>query len=229
MAANRAGASERIPSAGARGGDSPSALVDASLQRSADSMLRCRAAVLDAAVAGAEAIIRALHRGNKICFAGNGGSAADAQHLASEFVGRFKSDRRPLPAMALTVDTSILTSIANDFGFENVFARQIEALLVEGDILVALSTSGNSPNVAAAAAAARRRGATVIALTGRTGGRLAAAADIAIKVPDDETARVQECHEAIGHAICTAVDAAFAVARSLKPGGTAPAVRRSKR
>jgi D-sedoheptulose 7-phosphate isomerase len=157
-------------------------------------------------VEAASAIEKCLRAGGKILLFGNGGSAADAQHIAAEFVGRFARERAPLPALALTTDTSALTAIGNDYGFEQVFARQVRALGRPGDVAVAISTSGRSPNVLAGVGAARERGMTVIGLAGRGGGALAEAADICITVPSDDTARIQECHLTIEHAMCEAVE-----------------------
>ena len=159
---------------------------------------------------GAETLVEALRNGGKILAFGNGGSAADAQHLAAELVGRFRRPRHGLPALALTTDSSALTSIGNDFGFDQVFARQLEALGSSGDVALAISTSGGSPNVLAGVEAARRLGLTIIGLTGGNGGKLARTADLAIIAPSDVTARIQECHAAVVHALCEAVDAAFA-------------------
>jgi phosphoheptose isomerase len=162
---------------------------------------------LPAITRGAAMIITALHGGGKILLCGNGGSAADAQHIAAELVGRFERARRPYPALALTTDTSALTAIGNDFGFDDIFARQVEALAAPGDVLVALSASGTSTNVLAAAKEARGRDARVIALTGAGGQRLAACCDLAIMVPSTRTARIQEAHITIGHIWCELVDA----------------------
>jgi D-sedoheptulose 7-phosphate isomerase len=148
----------------------------------------------------------ALKKGNKLLFCGNGGSAADCQHLAAEFVGRFRKERKGLPAVALTTDTSILTAVGNDYGFERIFSRQVEALGVEGDVLFAFSTSGDSPNVLLAAEAARKKGLRVVALTGGNGGKLKAAGEICLNVPASATARVQEGHMLIGHIICALLD-----------------------
>lgn len=156
----------------------------------------------------AERVIAALQAGNRVMFCGNGGSAADAQHLAAELVGRYLRDRRPLPALALTVDTSALTAIANDYGYEEVFARQLAGLGRAGDVLVALTTSGNSPNVLRAAAVARTMGIVVIGMTGAGGGALAQACDLCIRVPADRADRVQELHIAIGHILCGLIEAA---------------------
>jgi D-sedoheptulose 7-phosphate isomerase len=147
-----------------------------------------------------------LRAGGKLLFFGNGGSAADAQHLAAEFVNRFLRDRRALAAVALTTDSSALTSIGNDLGFDQVFARQIEALARPGDLVVALSTSGTSANVLRGVEAARRLGCATVGLTGGSGGRLAKAVDEAFVVPSSETPRIQETHITLGHALCAVVD-----------------------
>jgi len=164
-----------------------------------------------AAIARAARVMRdAVLAGKKVLLCGNGGSAADAQHIAAELVGRFVIDRRPLPAIALTTDTSALTAIANDYGYEHVFSRQVEALGAEGDVLVAITTSGTSKNVVAAAAAARARGMKVIGLTGARGCAFVASCDAGVAVPSTVTARIQECHITIGHLLCEAIDEAFA-------------------
>ena len=162
---------------------------------------------LQTVAAAALAIIGALSARRKVLLFGNGGSAADAQHLAAELVGRFEMERRPLPALALTVDPSVVTAISNDYGYEHVFARQIEALGQVGDIAFAISTSGRSRNVEAALAAAKARGMVTIALTGGAG-RLGGEADIHLAVPDQRAARVQEVHRTILHAICSIIDRA---------------------
>ena len=140
--------------------------------------------------------------GGKLVLFGNGGSAADAQHVAAEFVGRFNLERKGFPAIALTVDTSILTSIANDYGFEQVFSRQVQALVCEKDIVIAISTSGNSPNVLRGIEEAKRRGAKVIGFTGKTGGKMAKLSDILMNVNSADTWHVQEAHIVILHTIC---------------------------
>ena len=137
--------------------------------------------------------------GGKILFCGNGGSAADAQHLAAELVVKLQNDRRPLPALALTTDTSVLTAAGNDYGFRDIFARQVLALGAKNDALVGISTSGKSENVLAALAAAKRQGMCTIGLLGKDGGTIAQQADHAIVVPEDDTQRIQECHILIGH------------------------------
>jgi D-sedoheptulose 7-phosphate isomerase len=157
----------------------------------------------------AETITAALLEGQKILICGNGGSAADAQHFAAEMVGRFQRERAALPAIALTCDTSILTAVPNDYGFEEVFARQVRGLGQTGDILVGISTSGQSLNVIRAMEAAQERGMQVIALTGNDGGHMATLAreeDVEIRVPSDSTARVQEVHILVVHCLCDLVD-----------------------
>jgi D-sedoheptulose 7-phosphate isomerase len=157
----------------------------------------------------AEMILETIAGGNKILICGNGGSAADAQHIAAEFVGRFETERKALPAIALTTDTSALTALANDYGFERIFARQVEALGRSGDLLIALSTSGNSPNVNAAVMSARQIGCKTIGLTGSGGKKLASLCEACILVPATRTARIQEAHITIGHIWCEIVDAKF--------------------
>ena len=154
-----------------------------------------------------ELSITALRAGNKLMFAGNGGSAADAQHWAGELVSRFYYDRPGLAAIALTTDSSILTAIGNDYGYDYTFARQIEALGREGDVFVAISTSGNSPNILRAADAAHKRGVRVIGFTGESGGKLGAVCDICFRIPSTETPRIQEGHEFVGHLLCALIEA----------------------
>lgn len=154
----------------------------------------------------AATLAEAARKRQTIIFCGNGGSAADSQHLAAELVGRYLKDRAPLAAIALTTDTSALTAIANDHGYPEVFARQLRGLGRPGDVLVALSTSGNSENVLRAVAAARELGIATIGMTGRAGGKLRAACDLAICVPADETNHIQEMHIAIGHYLCGFVE-----------------------
>lgn len=148
-----------------------------------------------------------LRRGRTIFFCGNGGSAAEAQHFAAELVGRFVRERRALPAVALTTDTSILTSVGNDYGFERIYARQIEALGRRGDLLVALTTSGRSPNILAAVRAARARGLRVAGMTGGRGASFARKCDVCLVVKSRETPRIQEVHLAVGHLCCELAEA----------------------
>ncbi|MFH1258036.1 MAG: D-sedoheptulose 7-phosphate isomerase [Candidatus Micrarchaeota archaeon] len=157
----------------------------------------------------AKMLIDCLKRGNKLLICGNGGSAADSQHIAAELVWRFKKERQPLPAIALTTDTSAITAIANDASFDLIFSRQIEALASKGDVLFALSTSGNSKNVLEAANSAKKMGVKVVAFTGRDGGKLKALSDICICVPADGTDRIQEVHIAAAHIICGLVEEEF--------------------
>jgi len=155
-------------------------------------------------------LIKCFKRGNKILLCGNGGSAADAQHLAAEFTGRFVRERRPLPAIALTTDASAMTAIANDFGFETVFSRQVQALSVKGDVVIGLSTSGKSQNVKQALLMAKSCGCATIGLLGSDGGEIAKIADKSIIVHSTNTARVQEMHITIGHILCDLIDTHFA-------------------
>lgn len=154
----------------------------------------------------AETIIKALASGRKLLIMGNGGSAADAQHLAAEIIGRFKLERPALPAIALTTDSSILTAIGNDYGFDAVFTRQVEGLAAEGDVVIGISTSGNSPNVLAALIKAKELGCGTIALLGRDGGSIKGAADIPVIIPSNDTPRIQEGHITIIHIVCDLVE-----------------------
>lgn len=153
----------------------------------------------------ASTVATALRGGNRVIFAGNGGSAADSQHLAAEFVSRFEFDRPGLPALSLSTDTSMLTAIGNDYGYENLFARQIQAQATSGDVFFGITTSGKSANVLRAFESCRDKQVTTVALCG-LGGELESTVDFAIRVPSTHTARIQECHIAIGHAICGAVE-----------------------
>ncbi|HPC97864.1 MAG TPA: D-sedoheptulose 7-phosphate isomerase [Bacteroidales bacterium] len=154
----------------------------------------------------AEVCVEALKAGRKILIAGNGGSAADAQHMAGELVNRFMFERPGLSAIALTTDTSVLTSVSNDSGFEEVFSRQVEALGSEGDVLILISTSGRSMNILKAAETAHKKNVSVIGLTGRTGGQMDKYCDLLIKVPSDNTPRIQECHILIEHILCSIIE-----------------------
>jgi D-sedoheptulose 7-phosphate isomerase len=171
----------------------------ATLHASANTLEQC-----------ADLVIGALRSGGRVYVAGNGGSAADAQHIAAELVGRFKHDDKPaLPAMALTTDTSNLTAIANDFGYDRVFARQVEAFVQAGDIVWLLSVSGNSANILAAASAARDRGARIIGFTGRCGTMLSELSDLSLMVAHKDSDRVQEIHQLAYHIVCSLVEEAF--------------------
>ncbi len=187
--------------------DSPKS---ADLSHSLTAHLEIVESVLESNVPGIERagqlICSALRAGDKILLCGNGGSAADAQHIAAELVGRYEDQRRAWPAIALTTDTSALTAVSNDYGYEQVFARQVEALAAAGDVLVAISTSGKSRNVIRAAEVARALGCKTIALTGKDGEPLVSLCDVAVSVPSERTARVQEVHIIIGHLWCEMVD-----------------------
>jgi D-sedoheptulose 7-phosphate isomerase len=180
--------------------------VISSLREGAELRLKvadeCGQAIVEAAIV----IANCIGNGGKLLFFGNGGSAADAQHLAAEFVGRFVIERRALPAIALTTDSSILTAVGNDYGFDQVFARQIEALGNRNDVAIGISTSGNSPNVLVAMKQARFTQMKTVALVGKDGGALAKDVDVAITVASSNTARIQECHIAIGHLLCELVE-----------------------
>ena len=158
------------------------------------------------ALVAAQAISDALKAGHKLLVFGNGGSAADAQHLAAELVGRFQRERAALPALALTVDTSILTAVGNDYSFKQVFARQVEALGNRGDVALGISTSGESPNVITGLQTAKAKGMKTVALTGRDGGSIGRAADIHVNVPDQNPQRVQEVHMTLLHVMCEAIE-----------------------
>ncbi len=157
-------------------------------------------------VSAAAAIARCVATGRKVLAFGNGGSASDAEHLVAELVGRFEGERRPLPGIALTANSSVMTAIGNDYGYERVFTRQVEVLGSQGDVAFGISTSGRSPHVEAALAAAKARGMITIAMTGRDGGRMGADADIHLNVAESSTPRVQEVHRTIMHAMCTLID-----------------------
>jgi D-sedoheptulose 7-phosphate isomerase len=169
-------------------------------------MMSADAALHAAIGAVAAACIAALRKGNKLLFAGNGGSAADAQHLAGELISRFHYDRPGLPAFSLSTDTSVLTAIGNDYGYEHLFARQIEAVGNAGDVFIGISTSGRSPNILKALYTARAKGLLTVGLTGRSGGQMPDQCDHCLRVPSDSTPRIQEGHIAIGHTICLLIE-----------------------
>jgi len=184
----------------------------AHFQESADLKLKSAAALSSPISQAVELMFSALSNGNKILACGNGGSAADCQHFAAELVGRFERERFPLPAISLTTDTSIMTAVANDYSFREVFSKQVQAFGQAGDILLAISTSGNSANVLAAVEAALEREMRVVALTGKDGGALAKLltdADVHINVPHSRTARIQEVHLVAIHCICDGIDVAL--------------------
>jgi len=186
--------------------------IQAHFQESAELKQRAAAALSQPIAEAVELMFSALSNGNKILACGNGGSAADCQHFAAELVGRFERERLPLPALALTTDTSIMTAVGNDYSFNDIFTKQVQAFGQAGDILLALSTSGNSPNVLAAVEAALERDMRVVALTGKGGGaigRLLTDADVHICVPHDRTARIQEVHLLTIHCLCDGIDVAL--------------------
>jgi D-sedoheptulose 7-phosphate isomerase len=193
-------------------------IVRANIERSIEVHGRLVAECLDAIAAGADALVSAYRSGHKALFFGNGGSAADAQHLAAEFVGRYLRQRGPMPALALNANSSAVTAIGNDYGYDQVFARQLQAFATPGDIAVAISTSGNSVSVIEAVRCARRMGVVTLALTGASGGKLRGLADILIAAPSEETPRVQECHILIGHALCDVVEQAH----TMRPAASTP-------
>jgi D-sedoheptulose 7-phosphate isomerase len=189
-------------------------IIKKALKDSADLKIRVAELLSEKILDVAEALSSTIERGGKAMFCGNGGSAADSQHLATELVVRLtsQSHRRALPAMALTTDPSILTACSNDFGFETVFARQIEALGNKGDILFAISTSGNSPNVIQAVETAKKKDIITVGMLGSGGGKLAAMTDYQLVIPSSDTPRIQEAHIAVGHIIISLVE------RILSPG-----------
>jgi D-sedoheptulose 7-phosphate isomerase len=189
------------------------------IRKNIESSLAIHGRLLDeclpALTAAANAMVSAYLAGHKAIFFGNGGSAADAQHLAAEFLGRYLRQRDPLPALALNANSSAITAIGNDYGYEEVFARQLEALSTAGDVAVGISTSGSSPNVIQALHRARRLGLFTIALTGSSGRSLRGLVDVLIAVPSEETPRIQECHILVGHALCDSVEQAIVIQRGL--------------
>ena len=191
-------------------------VMEAAYQAHLEAFTRLEGLLPDIAAAG-RLLVTCLRDGGKVLLCGNGGSAAEAQHLAAELVGRFSGPRRALPALALTTDAAVVTALANDFGYEHVFARQIEAHGQPGDVLVAISTSGQSANTVRALEVARARGLRTIALLGRDGGAMRKLADLALLVGEQDTARIQEAHVFIVHALCAVVEAALV-------GGAAPDV-----
>ena len=187
-----------------------SEILRANVERSLEVHGRLLSTCLPAMTKAADALVSAYRMGRKAIFFGNGGSAADAQHLAAEFVGRYLRERKPLPALALNANSSAVTAISNDYGYVEVFARQLEALAAPGDVAVGISTSGNSPNVIQAMRVASRLGLFTIALTGASGGALRDVVDVLIAAPSEETPRIQECHILVGHSLCDAVEQAIA-------------------
>jgi D-sedoheptulose 7-phosphate isomerase len=180
--------------------------IDASI--AAKTALRADEALQRQVADLAEHCVRSMRDGGKVIFAGNGGSFADAQHLSAEFTSRFLFDRAPLPSLALGTNASSISAIGNDYGFEQVFARELRGIAGRADVFIPLTTSGNSPNILAAVDVARDMGVRTVGLTGRGGGRLAEACEC-IRVPSDQTARIQECHALLGHILCGLVEATF--------------------
>lgn len=187
--------------------------LNALLRANFEASIQCKqaalATMLPAMERAAELLIVCYRDGGKAIFFGNGGSAADAQHLAAEFLGRYLRERRSLPALALATNSSTMTAIGNDYGYEQTFSRQVAAWVRPGDVAVGISTSGNSANVVAAMQKAREGGATTIGLTGAGGGKMRAVADVLLEVPSRDTPRIQECHILIGHALCQAIEEAL--------------------
>lgn len=190
----------------ARTAVSDAAIVQAVFDETIALHRRIRDVMQDSLIEAAAAVRAALEAGGKLLLFGNGGSAADAQHMAAEFVGRFECEREGLPAIALTADASVMTSLANDFTFDQVFVRQLEALARPGDVALGISTSGRSNNVLAALQAAKARGIKTIALTGRDGGTIGKMVAIHVNVPHESTARIQEVHRTVIHVICALVE-----------------------
>ncbi|HEY6231658.1 MAG TPA: D-sedoheptulose 7-phosphate isomerase [Pyrinomonadaceae bacterium] len=186
--------------------NSSTELLTRSLREHLDTIQSLLASHLAEIEAAGRVICEALLAGNKILLCGNGGSAADAQHIAAELVGRYEKERRAFPAVSLTTDTSSLTALSNDYGYDEVFARQVAALAVPGDVLIAISTSGSSVSIVKAADQARALGCRTIALSGCSGEPLSSHCDLALVVPSDRTSRVQEAHITIGHLWCEMVD-----------------------
>lgn len=178
-------------------------------QGSIETHVRFMGACLPSLTRAADVLVQAYLSGHKAIFFGNGGSAADAQHLAAEFLGRYLRERAPLPALALNTNTSAITAIGNDYGYEQTFARQLRALSSTGDVAVGISTSGNSRNVVEALVCAHELGLFTIAMTGASGGQMRGLVDVLINVPSEETPRIQECHILAGHALCDAVESAL--------------------
>jgi len=185
-------------------------ILRSNIERSIEVHSKLTSACLPALTAAANALISAYRSGHKALFFGNGGSSTDAQHLAAEFLGRYLRERSPMPAVALADNTAAVTAIANDYGYEHVFSRQLQALAVPGDVAVGISTSGNSKNVIEAIRSARKLGLYTIGMTGASGGQMRDLVDALIAVPSDETPRIQECHILVGHALCDVVEHAMA-------------------
>lgn len=183
--------------------------INETIERHKKALAKFESDAFEAIAVAAETITRTIKQHGRVYICGNGGSAADAQHIAGELVGRFQRERKPLPAVALTTDTSVITSIANDYGYENMFAKQVEALLRKDDILWTISTSGTSANIIAAAELAAKKGATILAFTGKPDSKLERIAHICLCANDESTARSQEIHQLAYHIICDLVERSF--------------------
>ncbi len=184
-------------------------MIKRELQAHKETLEKIMDVMIPAIEKASQLVIDTLKRGNKVLLCGNGGSAADAQHISAELTGRYKTDRKGLAGIALTTDTSALTAIGNDFGYDRVFERQVEALAVKGDLLIGISTSGNSANIINAFNCAKAIGCSVMGMSGQGGGLMNTACDVNLMVPSDDTPRIQEMHILMGHIICQAVDDAF--------------------
>lgn len=195
-----------------------SQILQSNISKSIEVHSRLMDACLPSLTVAAEALIKAYRGGRKALFFGNGGSAADSQHLAAEFVGRYLRERDPMPALALNANSSAVTAIGNDYGYERVFARQLEALGVAGDVAIGISTSGNSESIVQAIHSARKIGMFTIGLTGESGGRMRGIVDCLIAAPSNETPRIQECHILLGHALCDAVEQGVVLEHSVPVG-----------
>ncbi|HHT9111614.1 MAG TPA: D-sedoheptulose-7-phosphate isomerase [Candidatus Brocadiaceae bacterium] len=180
--------------------------IEIQLQESIDTQKKLLVTQVKTIKALADTLILSFKNKHRVYLIGNGGSAADAQHIAGELIGRFKMNRAALPAVALTTDTSVITAIANDFGYDTCFSRQIEALVVPGDVVLAFSTSGNSQSILQAVLVARKLGAITVGFTGEDGGTLKNAVDICLKIPSTNTPRIQECHITVAHILCSIIE-----------------------
>lgn len=180
--------------------------IELSLNESINIRAELLSSSIESVIQIANMLVEAFKAGHSLYLIGNGGSAADAQHISGELVGRFKKDRKPLPALALTTDTSVLTAIANDYNYDQCFERQVEAFVRKDDVVLGLSTSGNSVGIINATILANNKGAKTIAFTGKGGGRLKDHVDLCLEIPSTDTARIQECHITIGHILCSLIE-----------------------
>ena len=180
--------------------------IESSLNESIAIKTELLSSSVESVIQIANILVEAFKTGHSLYLMGNGGSAADAQHISGELVGRFKKNRKPLPALALTTDTSVLTAIANDFGYDQCFERQVDAFVQDSDVVIGLSTSGNSSSIINAVLVAKEKGAKTIAFTGKGGGMLKDHVDVCLEIPSTDTARIQECHITIGHILCSIIE-----------------------